>query len=151
VHVVAFAPSLSAEVNDTGGVNARGFPMTSCHVESFPARITVPLVLAVYTQGGTDYDPQRFIVARSPRGETAGVLECRWHWPDNPGAPVKFRVFAHQLPLHVHSAGMYTVGLYDSHDAAETAHLFPLPVLKANPFAAAREPAEVAAPEPAQT
>ncbi|MDT5094739.1 MAG: hypothetical protein QOH60_4102 [Mycobacterium sp.] len=135
MQVVAFAPSLSAAVDEAGGVNAHGFPMTSCHVESFPAQITVPLVLAVYTQGGTDYDPQRFIVARSPRSETVGVLECRWHWPDNPGAPVKFRVFAHQLPLAVSSAGVYTIGLYESRDGTDTAHVFPLPVLKANPFA----------------
>jgi hypothetical protein len=135
VHVVAFAPSLNAVVDEAGGVNAHGFPMTSCRVESFPAHITVPLVLAVYTQGGTDYDPQQFIVARSPQGETVGVLECRWHWPDNPGAPVKFRVFAHQLPLEVPSAGVYTIGLYESRHATQTAHSFPLPVLKNNPFA----------------
>jgi hypothetical protein len=135
VHVVAFAPSLSAVVDEAGGVNAQGFPMTSCRVESFPAQLTVPLVLAVYTQGGTDYDPERFIVARSPRGEKVGVLECRWHWPDTPGAPVKFRVFAHQLPLQVSAAGVYTIGLYESRDATETAHQFPLPVLKANLFA----------------
>lgn len=134
MHVVAFAPSLSAVVDDAGGVNAQGFPMTSCRVESFPAHITVPLVLAVYTQGGTDYDPQRFIIGKSPRGETVGVLESRWHWPDNPGAPVKYRVFAHQLPLHVSTAGVYTIGLYETRDATETAHQFPLPVLKANPF-----------------
>ena len=54
--------------------------------------------------------------------------------PDNPGVPVKFRVFAHHLPFVVHSAGVYTVGLYDSLDATETDHLFPLPVIKANPL-----------------
>jgi hypothetical protein len=137
VQIVAFAPSLSAVVDQAGGVNANGFPMTSCQVQSFPAQITIPLVLAAYTQGGTDYDPERFIVARSPHGETVGVLECRWHWPDNPGAPVKFRVFAHQLPLRVPSAGVYTIGLYEGRYAAETPHQFPLPVLKANPFVVA--------------
>ena len=136
MHVVAFAPSLRAVVDEAGGVNAQGFPMTSCHVTSFPAQIIIPLVLAVYTQEGTDYDPQRFIVARSPRGETAGVLECRWHWPDSPGTPIKFRVFAHQLPIEVQSTGVYTIGLYDSPDATETDDRFPLPVVKANPFAA---------------
>jgi len=114
--------------------------MTSCHVGSFPARITIPLVLAVYSPGGTDYDPERFIVARSPRGEIVGLLQCRWHWPDNPGAPVKFRVFAHQLPVQVPSAGVYTIGIYESRDATETAHHFPLPVFKANPFAVPASP-----------
>lgn len=136
MHVVAFAPSLKAVLDEAGGVHADGFPMTSCHVSSFPAQITIPVVLAVYTQGGTDYDPQRFIVAKSSDGETVGVLECSWHWPDNPGAPVKFRVFAHHLPLEVKSAGVYTIGLYDSRDAAETDHRFPLPVVKTNPFIA---------------
>jgi hypothetical protein len=32
-------------------------------VTSFPAQITVPLVLAVYTKGGTDYDPRLYVVA----------------------------------------------------------------------------------------
>jgi hypothetical protein len=32
-------------------------------------------------------------------------------------------------------AGVYTVGLYDSPDATETDHGFPLPVIKASPFA----------------
>jgi hypothetical protein len=35
----------------------------------------------------------------------------------------------------VPSAGVYTVGLYDSPDATETDHGFPLPVIKASPFA----------------
>jgi hypothetical protein len=108
--------------------------MTSANVESFPAQITLPLVLAVYTQGGTDYDPERFIIARSPRGETVGELQCRWHWPDSPGAPVKFRVFAHQLPLRLPSTGLYTIGFYESRDGTETPHQFPLPVRKAAQF-----------------
>jgi hypothetical protein len=135
MRVVAFAPSLRAVLDDAGGVKADGFPMTSAHVTNFPAQITVPLVLAVYTQGGTDYDPRRYIVARSPNGERLSVLECSWHWPDNPGVPVKFRVFAHHLPMVVQSPGVYSVGLYDSPDAPETDHLFPLPVVKVNPFA----------------
>jgi hypothetical protein len=134
MHVVAFAPSSRAVEAEAGGVIAHGFPMTSATVESFPAQITLPLVLAVYTQGGTDYDPERFIIARSPRGETVGELQCRWHWPDSPGAPVKFRVFAHQLRLRLPSTGLYTIGFYESRHETETSHLFPLPVHKADPF-----------------
>jgi hypothetical protein len=42
MRVVAFAPSLSAVEEDAGGVNIKGFPMTSCYVDNFPAQITVP-------------------------------------------------------------------------------------------------------------
>ena len=92
--VRAIDPSVTHE---GGGVKADGFPMTSCHVDTFPKQITIPLVLAVYTQGGSDYDPRRYIVATSPEGERLSVLECTWHWPDKPGAPVKFWV-SHPLP-----------------------------------------------------
>lgn len=134
MHVVAFAPALRAVLDDGGGVRAEGFPMTSCQVSRFPAEITVPVVLSLYTQGGIDHDPQRFIVVRSPNGDTVGGLECSWHWPDNPGSPVKFRVFAHQVPIKVESAGVYTFGFYDSREATASDHQFPLPVLKTNPF-----------------
>lgn len=136
MEVVAFAPSLNVVTNEGGGVDVRGFPMTSCNVDSFPAQIMISLVLAVYTQGGTDYDPERFIVARSSRGETVGELQCRWHWPDNPGSPVKFRVFAHQLPLRLPSTGLYTIGFYETRDQMETPHRFPMPVFKTDPFRA---------------
>ena len=101
MHVVAFAPSTRAVVQDAGGVRLDGFPMTSAYVDVFPKQITVPLVLAVYTQGGSDYDPRRYIVARSPDGERLSVLECTWHWPDKPGVPVKFWVLTRYLPLVV--------------------------------------------------
>jgi hypothetical protein len=135
MQVMAFAPSLKAVLEETGGVTTDGFPMTSAHVTSFPAQITVPLVLAVYTKGGTDYDPRLYVVAKSAKGERLAAFECAWHWPDNPGVPVKFRVFVHHLAMTVQSAGVYTVGLYDSPDATETDHSFPLPVIKASPFA----------------
>jgi hypothetical protein len=118
MHVVAFAPSTKAVAQDAGGVRLDGFPMTSAHIDTFPKQITIPLVLAVYTQGGTDYDPRLYA----------------WHWPDNPGAPVKFRVFAHHLPLVVNRAGVYRIGLFDGPDATETDHAFPLPVIQANPL-----------------
>jgi hypothetical protein len=134
MHVIAFAAARKAVLEDAGGVTAEGFPMTSCYVDGFPAQITVPLVLAVYTSGGSDYDPRRYIVARSPNGERVGLLEFAWHWPDTPGVPVKFRVFAHYLPMTAYSAGVHTVGLYESPDAAESDFSFPLPVLRLNPL-----------------
>lgn len=134
MRVVAFAPALSAAEEDGGGIAARGFPMTSCYVDSLPTQITVPMVIAVCALGGGDYDPVRYIVATAANGERVGSLEFGWHWHDNPPTPVKFRVFAQYLPMRVEEAGVYTIGLYDSLHAGETEHLFPLPVLRANPL-----------------
>ncbi len=134
MRVVAFAPSLSAVEETVGGIAVKGFPMTSCYVNNFPAQITVPMVVAVTALGGTDYDPTKFIVATAPSGERVGSLEFSWHWDDNPPTPVKFRVFTQYLPMRADEPGVYTLGLYDSLDEAESDHLFPLPVLKTNPL-----------------
>ena len=138
MRVVAFAPALSATEEDAGGVAVKGFPMTSCYVNNFPAQITVPIVVAVTALGGTDYDPVKVIVATSPGGERVGSLEFSWHWNDNPPTPVKFRVFTQYLPMRVEQAGVYSLGLYDSLEDTESEHLFPLPVLKMNPLLQSR-------------
>jgi len=138
MHVLAFAPAVSTAVINDQGVTASGFPMTSFYAPRFPTRITVPLVLAVYTQAGRDHDPRRYIVATSPHGERLSVLVCAWHWPDQEGEPFKFRVFAPQLTIPVQFAGVYTIGLYHSADATETAYRFPLPV----------KPGAAASPQP---
>jgi hypothetical protein len=138
MRVVAFAPALSATEEDAGGVAVKGFPMTSCYVNNFPAQITVPIVVAVTALGGTDYDPVKVIVATSPEGERVGSLEFSWHWNDNPPTPVKFRVFTQYLPMRVEEAGVYTLGLYNSLEETESEHLFPLPVLKMNPLLQSR-------------
>ena len=134
MRVVAFAPSLSAVEEDAGGVNIKGFPMTACYVDSFPAQITVPMVVAVTTLGGTDYDPVKVLIATSPSGERVGSLQFNWHWTDNPPTPVKIRVFTQYLPMRVEEAGVYSIGLYDSLEDADSDVLFPLPVLKRNPL-----------------
>ena len=134
MRVVAFAPALSAAEEDAGGVAVKGFPMTSCYVNNFPAQITVPMVVAVTALGGADYDPVKVIIATSPDGERVGSLEFGWHWDDNPPTPVKFRVFTQYLPMRVEQAGVYSLGLYDSLEDTESEHLFPLPVLKMNPL-----------------
>lgn len=134
MRVVAFAPSLSAVSLDAGGITAEGFPMTSCYVDRFPTQITIPIVVAVCTNGGADYEARKYIVATSPEDERVGSLEFGWQWPDNPPSAVKFRVFAQHLPMRVQSAGTYTLGLYDSLEATYTEHLFPLPVFKRNPL-----------------
>ena len=40
----------------------------------------------------------------------------------------------------VHHAGVYNIGLFDRRDATETDHLFPLPVIRANPLLPPPEP-----------
>jgi hypothetical protein len=94
MEVQVFAASRRAVLEKAGGVTAEGFPITSCYVDTLPTQITILLVLAVHTSGGTDYDMHRFIIATSPEGERVGLLEFGWGWPDEPGQPVKFRVFA---------------------------------------------------------
>ncbi|BBY59538.1 hypothetical protein [Mycolicibacterium sarraceniae] len=133
MQVITFAAAREAGLEETGGVIAEGFPMTSCYVHRFPAQITVSVILAVYTSGGSEYEPRRFVVAKSPDGQRVGSLESVWHWPDKPGSPFKFRVFAHRLPLEVPMSGVYSIGLYEDVDAEPEA-AFPLPILKLNPL-----------------
>jgi hypothetical protein len=133
MEVQAFAASRRAALEEAGGVTAEGFPMTSCYVDALPTQITIPLVLAVHTSGGTDYDMRRFIIATSPEGERVGLLEFAWGWPDEPGQPVKFRVFAHQLVAGIYSAGVHHIHLYDDPNGEPEAS-FPLPVLRLNPL-----------------
>lgn len=133
MRVLAFAPSLSVASLDAGGVTAEGFPMKRCYVDKFPNQITVPVVVAVCSPGGTNYDSRKVIVATSPTGERVGTLEFSWDWPDDPPLAVKFRVFAQQLRMTVTTAGIYAVGLYDSLHRKETDYMFPLPVLEGSP------------------
>ena len=132
MRVVTFAPTLSATEETVGGVNIKGFPMTSCYVNGFPAQVTIPMLVAVCALSGADYDPVKYIVATAPDGERVGSLEFGWHWHDNPPTPVKFRVFTQYLPIRATSPGVYTIGLYDSLDAAEadTEVAFPLPIIR---------------------
>ena len=133
MEVQVFAASRTAALEEAGGVAAHGFPMTSCYVDTLPAQITLPLVLAVHTSGGGDYDMRRFIIATSPEGERVGLLEFSWGWPDEPGQPVKFRVFAQQLVVGIYSAGLHHIHLYDDVNGEPEAS-FPLPVLRLNPL-----------------
>lgn len=107
--------------------------MTSCHVETMPTQITIPLVLAVHTSGGSDYDMHRFIIATSPDGQRVGLLEFSWGWPDEPGVPVKYRVFAQRLLVGIYSPGLHHIGLYDDANGEPEA-LFPLQVFRLNPL-----------------
>ncbi|AMO63037.1 Uncharacterised protein [Mycolicibacterium phlei] len=137
MQVTAFAAAQNARLLESGGVSADGFPMTSCQVASFPIQMTVPLVLSVYASGGTEYQPHRYIIAKSPEGERVGLLEFAWEWPDNPGVPLKFRVFAHHLPMTAYGPGVYTIGLYEDPEGGEPEFEFPLPILRVNPLTGA--------------
>ena len=53
---------------------------------------------------------------------------------------MKFRVFTQYLPMRAEAAGVYTIGLYDSLEDTDSDVLFPLPVLKTNPFMQTRIP-----------
>ena len=134
MHVVAFAPAFRAVEDETGGLKVEGFPMTSCHVDAFPKQITLPIVLSVYTESGTDYDPRLYVMANSPEGKRLNVVGVRLEWPDKHGVPVKYWVMTRYLSFVVESAGLHSVGLYDSLDATDTDHLFPLPVVQFNPL-----------------
>ena len=87
----------------------------------------------MHTSGGSDYDMRRFIIAKSPEGQRVGLLEFAWRWPDEPGVPVKFRVFAQHLPMADLLRRAPHIGLYDDPDGEPEA-VFPLPVLRLNPL-----------------
>jgi hypothetical protein len=134
VRIVTFAPSLTAVEEEAGGLALRGFPMTSGFVDIFPAEITVNIVVAVCTLNGDEYDPVRYIVATSPTGERLSTMQFGWRWDDNPDAPVKFRVFAQQLPIVIGSEGTYTLALCEDPDSGVTVADFPLQIFR-NPMA----------------
>ncbi|MGB8407499.1 MAG: hypothetical protein WCE30_25890 [Mycobacterium sp.] len=131
MEILAFAAAHQAVLADAGGVTTDGFPMTSCHVESFPAQLNLPLVLAVHTATGGEWGPRIYLRAKSPAGERVGFLEMAWEWPDPPGATDKYRVFAPALPLELSAPGVYSIGLYADFRAAEPEFSFPLPFLQA--------------------
>lgn len=128
MHIVTFAPTARAREDDNGGLRAEGFPLTSFQVKSFPQRITIPLILAAYTESGTDYDPRVYIGVQSPAGERLSVSECTWHWPDARGVPVKHWVLAWNLVVPLQSPGTHRIGLFDSEHASVAMQYFPLPV-----------------------
>lgn len=139
MRIVTFAPSLGAVEEEAGGLSLRGFPMTSGFVDLFPAEITVNVVVAVCTLNGDEYDPVRYVTATAPSGERLSTMQFGWHWDDNPNCPIKFRVFAQQLPIVVESEGTYTLALCEDPDVVDGAtQTFPLQIIR-NPMAPPRE------------
>lgn len=130
MRVLAFAPSLVAEEAEDGGVNMRGFPMTSAFVDVMPVDITVSVVIAVAALAGQEYNPALYLGVNSPMGERLSTMQMNWQWDDVPDVLVKFRSFLQYLPMRVEMEGVYTLGLYDSPDDRETEHTFPLAIYK---------------------
>lgn len=91
--------------------------------------------MAVCTLNGDEYDPVRYLVATSPSGERLSTMQFGSHWDDNPDAPIKYRVFAQQLPVVIGSEGSYTLALCGDPDAADdAAAVFSLQIFR-NPMA----------------
>ena len=132
MRVLAFAPSLEATEQDGGGLALRGFPMTSAYVDTFPAEISVPVVLAVVAASGGEYTPTRYIVATSPDGQRLATVQFGWEWPDVEDIGVKFRVFVQYVPMILDKPGTYTFTLCEDPDTA-TEDVCYLPVVR-NPF-----------------
>jgi len=128
VRVVTFAPAFSATEEASGGLSARGFPLTRAFVDVFPVELTVPVILAVWADEGSDYDVTKYIAVTTADGRRLATMQFSWHWDDNPAAPVKFRAFVQHLPLRIESESLLTVGLYDSAEATTSEHVFHLPV-----------------------
>jgi len=134
MRVVAFAPSLTAEEARDGGINMRGFPMTAAFVDVFPVEITVPVVIAVCGLAGEEHNAALYLGVNSAQGTRVSTMQMSWQWDDVEDIPVKFRSFVQYLPLYLEAEGVYTFGLYDSPDATETEHTFPLAIfLNPNP------------------
>ncbi|MGV1005061.1 MAG: hypothetical protein ACOYEV_09925 [Candidatus Nanopelagicales bacterium] len=130
MRVLAFAPSLTAEEAIDGGLNMRGFPMTSAFVDVLPVEITVSVVIAVATLAGIENNPALYLGVNSPQGRRLVTMQMAWQWDDVPDVLVKFRSFLQYLPIHVETEGVYTLGLYDDPDATESEHTFPLAIFR---------------------
>ena len=130
MRVLAFAPSLMAEEAIDGGINMRGFPMTSAFVDTTPVEITVSVVIAVATLSGIENNPALYLGVTSPQGRRLVTMQMAWQWDDVPDVLVKFRSFLQYLPIQVDTEGVYTLGLYDDPDTTETEHTFPLAIFQ---------------------
>ena len=109
--------------------------MTSAHVRDFPQQISIQVVLAAYTEGGSDYDPRLYIVAEGRRRE-------------NESAPSSAPGIGRTSRVHPSSSGSSPSPYHCEWDRPactpsacttaqtrqETEHLFPLPVAKFNPL-----------------
>lgn len=130
MRVLAFAPSLTAEEAQDGGINMRGFPMTSAFVDTMPVDITVCVVIVVAALAGQEYNPALYLGVNNPQGQRVGTMQFSWQWDDVEDVLVKFRSFLQYMPITVETEGVYTLGLYDNPSDTETEHSFPLAIYR---------------------
>ena len=125
MHVSAFVPTNNL-VLEGGMANAKGVPITDINVPNrFPVDMTIPVLLCVWSEAGNDPNPCIYVQARDPNGQNRGNAEVTWVWDDVEDHPCKWRVFDLMMPVSVHGPGVFTFGVYDHPDDAETDHWFP--------------------------
>lgn len=128
MHISAFVPT-SSVVLEGGTVNATGVPQTQVPLRGkLPMKVTAPILLCVWSEAGNDPNPCIYVQARDSNGVTRGNTEVIWLWDDVEGHPFKWQVWALMLPFLLTAPGVYTFGVYNHPDDAETDHWFPLPI-----------------------
>lgn len=111
--------------------------MTSAHVDVFPRQITLPLVVAVYASGAPNTTPSSTSSPSLPRENGWARSKSAGSGRIRRGA-AQALVTTRPFPFQVTGPGTYSIGLYETPDAADTDVLFPLTVLKFNPLTAPR-------------
>ena len=94
------------------------------------------MVVVVCSLGGSDYEPTKYIIATSPENERVGALEFSELAGQPAGAAEVPASSRSTSPCVSRSAGIYTIGLYDSLEGTETEHLFRRPCSRATPLLA---------------
>lgn len=139
MRVLTFAPALKAVAAVDGGVDALGFPMTSCVVEVLPLEIVVPVVISLCALRGEDSRSMQYLSATAPDGGRVSTMQFGWRWEDDPESGVKFRAFVQYLRIWVDTPGVYTLELSDSADGGNVEASYPLPIFEAgNPLLSPR-------------
>jgi hypothetical protein len=129
MHISALVPT-SRVVLEGGVVNATGVPQTKVTLGGkLPMHVHAPILLCVWTEAGNDPNPCIYVQVRDPNGQKRGDVELVWKWDDVEGHPCKWRVFDLMMPFLAFESGVYTFGVYNHPDDAETDHWFPLPIL----------------------
>jgi hypothetical protein len=129
MHISSFVPA-SRVVLENEAVNATGVPRTHVNVGgTLPMQVTVPILLCVWSEAGNDPNPCIYVQVRDSSGEKRGTAEVIWLWDDVEGHPFKWRVWDLMMPFVMIEPGVYTFGVYNHPDDAETDHWFPLPIL----------------------
>jgi hypothetical protein len=138
LHVAALLVAGTATLDDDGALSATRIPTTCFEVDEVPLSAEVPVVLVVHARAGGDYDPQLYVVCKSPAGVRCGILQAAWHWPDEDDKPAKYRCFSQRLAFEIETEGEYTIGAYyDAEGNIEMATPIPVSITLTKANAAA--------------